>query len=339
MTQRVLVVSKGTPQALGGSFARAFEQSGWQVFAFHHNVALEKHSRGGTVGRVLARSVQVEPWVKKVNHDLFRYACEVEPDIILIVKGTILCPGSLAQIKINTGAMIVNVFPDTLHNLDGYVVASLPLYDRFFACSKAAIPYLKALGCQAPSYLPLAADTTVHYPVQLNSEEKSVYGADVSFIGGWRLEREQILETLCDFDLAVWGPDYWRTRTKRRSRLRQKWRGRAVCGHELAKACCASKIVLNLIDPLNWPGHNMRLFETPACKAFALVTRTPEVSELFSEGQDIACFSSVIELHERIAYYLEHEEERQAIAEAGYHHVVEGGHTYVDRVKQILETI
>ena len=112
-----------------------------------------------------------------------------------------------------------------------------------------------------------------------------------------------------------------------------------MTGTEYAKAHCAAKVALNPIDPTNLPGHNMRTFELPACRVFSLVTRTPEIQELFEEGKNIACFEGVDELRDKIRYYLDHPAERERIAAAAYAHVVEGGHTYLDRARALLEEL
>ena len=81
----------------------------------------------------------------------------------------------------------------------------------------------------------------------------------------------------------------------------------------------------------------MRSFEQPACGAFSLVTRTDALLEIFTEGENVECFDSVAEAREKIRYYLTHETERQKIAAAGYKLVIEGGHTYLDRARQLIE--
>ena len=50
------------------------------------------------------------------------------------------------------------------------------------------------------------------------------------------------------------------------------------------------------------------------------------------------CFDGIEDLREKVSYYLEHEEEREQIAENGYKKVKEH-HTYVNRIKDMLRMI
>lgn len=68
-----------------------------------------------------------------------------------------------------------------------------------------------------------------------------------------------------------------------------------------------------------------------------LAQRTQEQLRFFQEGVEAAYFDDVEELREKIEYYLAHEDEREAIAKAGYEKVTKEGHSYVDRMRRVLE--
>jgi spore maturation protein CgeB len=183
--------------------------------------------------------------------------------------------------------------------------------------------------------LPFGADVDLHQPVGSDVIDPE-YAHTIAFIGNWRREREEFLDQLVDLDLRIWGGDYWGSRTRKGSPLRQCWGGHPVVGVEFARACAQSKILLNILDPISWPGPNMRAFELPACRAFALVERTAPVLDIFCEGETIECFGSVEEAREKTVRYARDEAARRRVAQAAYAFVVEGGHTYRDRVEQLL---
>jgi spore maturation protein CgeB len=97
--------------------------------------------------------------------------------------------------------------------------------------------------------------------------------------------------------------------------------------------------VLNFLREQNKGAHNMRTFEIPATGAFQLATRSEEHLAWFAEGREIACFETSHELMSQVAYYLEHDTERDQIAQAGHRCLEEGHHTYADRMKQVLDEV
>lgn len=100
-----------------------------------------------------------------------------------------------------------------------------------------------------------------------------------------------------------------------------------------AEKYCESKIVFNISinDDLN-----MRTFEALSTKSFMLTSWNPEVASVFEDGKHIVLYKSLDEAVEKAKYYLAHDEEREAIAQAGFDEV-RAKHTFVHRAKQVLD--
>jgi spore maturation protein CgeB len=81
----------------------------------------------------------------------------------------------------------------------------------------------------------------------------------------------------------------------------------------------------------------MRSYESPACGAFTLSQRTPELVELFADGEEIVCVDSPVELRETIAQWLGDPVRRARVACAGYERV--RGDTYARRACTMLERV
>lgn len=104
---------------------------------------------------------------------------------------------------------------------------------------------------------------------------------------------------------------------------------------DAAKKFSLSKIVFNISikDDIN-----MRVFETLSTGSFLLTNWLPTLGELFEDGKHLVTYKTLDEMVEKAKYYLEHEEEREKIAEAGYQEFI-NKHTYKHRIEKILSIV
>lgn len=335
MSKALLIVGFNHDEALESSYARAFQKLGCTVNFWTPIDALHRISRGQRLGRLFSTFVHVEPWWRKANLELLLLADNLKPDVLLVIGTEGVRAGTLAQIKVRLpNCLIYCLYPDSPHNLDDDRINCLPFFDRVTTSSPAWVEAFSKLGATKVQYLPFAADTDRHFPANGNTLGHVAH--DLTFVGTWRAEREEVLAQLCEFDLCVWGSDYWKTRTQKGSPLRERWGGRSIKAKEFAGVAAASRIMLNVMDAATWPGPNMRTFEQAACGAFSLTTRTPALLEIFTEGKNVECFDTVEEARDKIRFYLSHESERLRIANTARKFVVEEGHTYLDRASQII---
>ena len=70
-----------------------------------------------TLARSLSCRVLGRPWTTMaLNRDLLQVAKRHRPDLVLVVKGQFISSGTLARIKAETGAVLVNFATDDLAN-------------------------------------------------------------------------------------------------------------------------------------------------------------------------------------------------------------------------------
>jgi len=102
---------------------------------------------------------------------------------------------------------------------------------------------------------------------------------------------------------------------------------------EAAEIFCKSRIVLNTaaVDDIN-----MRIFETLLTKSFLLTEWVPTFKGMFKDGVHFVTYKTSEEAVEKAQYYLDHPEEREKIAQAGYD-LVKEYHTYENRAETILK--
>lgn len=104
---------------------------------------------------------------------------------------------------------------------------------------------------------------------------------------------------------------------------------------DAAKKFSLSKIVFNISikDDIN-----MRVFEALSTGSFLLTNWLPTLEDLFEDGKHLVTYKTLDEAVEKAKYYLEHDDEREAIAEAGHEEFMKH-HTYRHRVEKILKTV
>ncbi|MBW4643040.1 MAG: glycosyltransferase [Goleter apudmare HA4340-LM2] len=81
-----------------------------------------------------------------------------------------------------------------------------------------------------------------------------------------------------------------------------------------------------------------RNFEVPGCGGFLLTGKAENLDDYYRIGQEMACFKNNKDLIKQIKYYLENEDQRIAIAKAGYERTL-NEHTYVHRFNEIFQKI
>lgn len=84
-----------------------------------------------------------------------------------------------------------------------------------------------------------------------------------------------------------------------------------------------SRINLNITSKSIESGVPLRIFDILACGGFCMTNYQTEVAELFEDGVDLVMYSSLEDLREKVYYYLNHEEERAAIAANGRAKLIE----------------
>lgn len=99
-----------------------------------------------------------------------------------------------------------------------------------------------------------------------------------------------------------------------------------------------SRINLNISLRSIKSGIPQRAFDIMGSGGFLLSNYQNDFLDHFNPGEDFIFYESVDDLLSKVTYYLEHEDERTAIAKNG-HDKIAGAHTYRHRVKEILSKL
>jgi spore maturation protein CgeB len=142
----------------------------------------------------------------------------------------------------------------------------------------------KEVGGDKVYFLQEGYDQLCNYPIELP------YKYDVCFIGGLRNKRFEYYNTI-KFSIIE-----------------------NAYGIEHSKAVSQTKINLNFTEG----GTSDRTYKILASRGFLLTEPWTSMENDFVVKQDFDVFTNVNELKNKIAYYLQHEDERLKIAEHGY---------------------
>lgn len=117
--------------------------------------------------------------------------------------------------------------------------------------------------------------------------------------------------------------------------LRVNNRGIAKTFTEMPLVFANSKININTTCRPIKTGIPQRIWDICGCGGFVLTNYQSELENFFIIGEDIAVYTSMDDMIEKIRYYLDNEKERARIARNGYEKV-KGEHTFKHRVGDIL---
>ena len=115
--------------------------------------------------------------------------------------------------------------------------------------------------------------------------------------------------------------------------------GDAVWGLEMYQTLREALLTLNHhIDVAEAYAGNVRLFEATGVGTLLITDWKKNLHEMFEPGKEVIAYQTPEECLEMIQYYLEHEDERRAIASAGQQRTLRD-HTYYQRMCELVNIV
>lgn len=335
---KFLLYGEAFPNSMVSFVNVALKKLGHDVEIFDFTKFLYR-DRGLTIwnrglDRILSRSV-----TNQINSSLEKKIQNSRPDILFVSKGVHIDPSVLSAAKVKN-ILTINWNPDDFfnpRNSSANLIKCFSLYDLIVCARTHLWEEYYARGAQKLLNINWYYDPSICCKVDITNEERLTYGSELSFIGTWSKYREDFFKNFDSFDFKIWGGGW--DKASRSFKRKIKVIGRATSPLELPKVISASNINFNLFTPLNRDNINMKNFEIPACGGFLLTQRTKQVTDLFAEGVDIACYQDNPEAIEKVKYYLLNKTQREEIAKSGYQRVLTGRHTLFDRVQELVKEI
>lgn len=221
-----------------------------------------------------------------------------------------ISPEALLEIRA-MGVIVINVsmddrLPANWQSQNGYRLGAIGLAqatDLVLTTTKEACTWYAIEG-YAALYWPLASSPELFAPV-VNAERD----IDVLFVGNRYGIRSRLVEFLVEggINVSCWGGGWPNGYVNAEQSAALFKRARIILGVGTI-GYCEDIYTLKLRD-----------FDAPMSGALYVTHRNPDLTELFTEGQEIACYETAKECLEVITYYLTHPDRLKAVAEAGWH--------------------
>ncbi len=242
-----------------------------------------------------------EVGIKAVNEEIIALVRKEHPKYVLWTSWQYdILPPTLDMIR-KEGSVVVGWFFDDEWRFEDYSKWWIPYLDYCVTNTTDAVPRYRKLGARVMQTIPntgIAIDRDWS-----NIEEKY----DVSFVGGRLLaDREQWISEVKNRNIPV-------------HLFGEGWGG-YVPFQEMLDIFKSSKINLNFSKGLRnmKPQIKGRTFQVCMAGGFLLTEYVPGIENYFEIDKEIVCFKNTEEMIDKINYYLNHEEERRAIAQAGW---------------------
>ena len=289
----------------------------------------------------------------RLNRDVIDTAKKQQPVFVLFWRPTHIWPSTikrLTKMGLHTasynnddpfGPKAHGNVPWRHHFLWYWYLQCLPFFDlnffyRKINCEEAITLGAKHAELLLPYFMPWK-----DRPVKLSEAESQRFQTDVVFVGHYEPDgRELSLRALVEAGIKVklWGGGYW-TRAVLGDLYDRLEPIIPAEGDDYANALCGAKICLCFLSKLNRDTYTRRCFEIPACGGLLLAERTDDLLRFFKEDEEACFFSSKEELVQKAKWLLQHNLEREKIANAGLRRVWTDGHDVNSRAKQFIDAV
>ena len=323
------------------NFAEPLRLLGHAVTFFEYDVVM------GREGRAL------------MNERLADAVRRLRPDLLFTVLHTDeIDPSVIEWVSNDTNTVTLNWFCDDQWRFQNFGRVWAPRYNLVATTSRRAWERYRVEGCGNAILTQWACNHHRYRP------SGGVPRWSVSFVGQAHGHRRHLVRAARrrGLDVRVWGPGW-------RSLPWARWCGGRLAHDDMVRVFGESRVNLNFSNsslegapggsvpkwmarlrrlerafPAEWaflarPAAIRQLkgrtFEIPGTGGFLITEYVEELDEYYRLGQELVCFHTVDELVDRARYYLAHDAERRAIAQAGYERTLRE-HTYEQRFKALF---
>ncbi len=315
------------------------------------------HNRPWSVGQYLLKAL------RDLGHDTevfdFRNAVDLpaelaqhverhSPEIHILFNGEKFAPSDIAWLKAR-GVYTILWNHDVHKNLPEWLVELARAHDFYFNIARGMIPRYQERGIEHCAWLSEGFDPSFFQVDEISERERRLYDTDAVLIGNisnnpsYRIRRD-MLARLRQGGLRIqwWGtriPHKWRNLMFFLTPVARAWGGEYIWNETYAKVVsCAKIFVAREINPEVEGSVSNRIYAACGNGAFYLSWYNPGMEDLFEIDREIVVFNDLDEMVDKARYYLEHEDERRAIAAAGQARVLRD-YSWSQRFEQMFDIV
>lgn len=317
------------------SLAEGFRQAGHEV-AVVDTTAVTLPVRGGpawwyakVAGRRSPRAVE------RVHVELAAAADALSPDLLLSFNGMHLDQERLLNLP---ATWHVHYSPDDVSNPTNTTAAYLAhesQWDAVVTTKAHNVRELVERGARNVIFVLSAYDPHWHRPTTPATNTRFSAG----FVGNARPDRVELITELARRHgdrFLVSGPG-WR-RYPMLALSGAVVRGPRY-GIELSATIASIDANLVLLNSDNRDTHTCRTFEVPAAGGLFVGPRTVEHQQLLADGVEALLYEDTAELHEQLTRVRADPAAAAAMARRGHEAITQGGNTYRDRAREIIDAL
>jgi len=286
------------------------------------------------------RGVAARYGVSTMNRLLIQVALKFQPDLIHLGKSELISGETVKSIKEGLATFVVHFYGDFRWEPQPWVVdigryADVTLFN--YTEPRIMDQYRAAGVKNIGGFWDAGSDPEVFYPRNLPKIREVVFlGNNLDIPHEGYDERRRLLEAVLEegFQLHVYGHGWEYLTGSAPGRLQLH---PFVTEEDFAAVCSTAKITLGIngVNDVRLYASWRRTVNTMASGAFHLTHYVPGMETLFENRRHLVWFKSVPEAVELIRYYLDHETERERIAEEGRRKVLES-HTWDARIEAMI---
>lgn len=276
------------------------------------------------------------PWsVDAVHSVIDSVAADLRPDMVFGFKAVHLDQRRFLE---TPASLHVHYSPDDVSNPCNTSPEYLKFeneWDLIVTTKRHNVRELRDRGAQAVKFVRSAYDPAWHH----QSARRETRQYLVGFVGACRPDRRDEMISLArryGAKMLVQGPGWGRVPELHFTRANVAG---PVFGEKYSAVIASVRANLVLLNSDNRDSHTCRTFEVPAAGGLFVGERTDEHAELLEDKTECLLFSEPAELYDILEFCENNPDLANKIADAGHRRIINGGHRYVDRAREIVDAL